>query len=333
MIIGVGSIGKRHLQSLIKLNIKANFYLIDPIFISLKKNKIDKFLGIKLIQNNIKLFCYENINDFLQQDINLDLCIISTNSDNRFLILNKIISSTHIKNILLEKFLFNKLNDYKMALKISNSKSNSIFVNQWISQSKKLRKIFNKFKNYKLDFKVTGVEWGMASNIVHFIDMVRYFKINKLEAPKIIKKNLSSSIYPAKRKGFYEVYGDLLIKYGKHNLQVSCEQGKYNLRKKTNSINIEIKVRNLKNRLIKFNMKSGRIKGSEIINGKVRNFSQEIELMSELTGNVFKNLNKNKKIYLPNLKQSIKQHLVIYRLLSQHFKKVMKTKNGICPVT
>ena len=42
---------------------------------------------------------------------------------------------------------------------------------------------------------------------------------------------------------------------------------------------------------------------------------------------------EQKKIYLPNLKQSIKQHLVIYKLLSKHFKKVMKTKNGICPVT
>ncbi len=31
MIIGVGAIGKRHLQSLIKLNGNANFYLIDPI--------------------------------------------------------------------------------------------------------------------------------------------------------------------------------------------------------------------------------------------------------------------------------------------------------------
>lgn len=333
MIIGVGAIGKRHLQSLIKLSGNANFYLIDPIFNSIKERKIESFLGVKSIRSNKKIFFYENIDDWIGKNTILDLCIIATNSDNRFSILKKILSSVIVKNIILEKFLFNKLSDYKKALKISSSKSNSIFVNQWILQSLKLRNIFDRFKNYKLDFKVTGIEWGMASNIVHFIDMVRYFKISKFNSPTIIKKNLSPVIRSAKRSGFYEVYGNLSIKYGKHNLYVNCEQGNYDVGSKPNSIDVEIRVRKYKNRFIKFNLKSGKIKGLENIDGKVRHFSKKIELMSQLTGNVFENLSKKKKIYLPNLKQSIKQHLVIYKLLSKHFKKVMKTKNGICPVT
>ena len=45
MIIGVGSIGKRHFQSLINLNGKANFYLVDPIFSKIKKSisNLNKF--------------------------------------------------------------------------------------------------------------------------------------------------------------------------------------------------------------------------------------------------------------------------------------------------
>ena len=333
MIIGVGAIGKRHLQSLIELDGKANFYLVDPIFNSIKKNKINNFLGVKSIHSSKKIFFYENINDWIGQNITLDLCIIATNSDNRFFILKKIISSVSIKNIILEKFLFNKLSDYNEALRICNSKSNSIFVNQWISQSSKLRNIFDKFKNYKLDFMVTGVEWGMACNIVHYIDMVRYFKIKNMNFPKIVKANLSPVIRPAKRNGFYEVYGDISIEYGKHSLYVSCKEGNFDVGSHPSGINIEIKAKKFKNRFIKFNLKSDMIEGLQNINGKVSHFSEKIELMSQLTGNVFESLNKNKKIYLPTLEQSIRQHLIIYKLFSKHFKKIMKTKNGICPVT
>ncbi len=302
MIIGVGAIGKRHLQSLIKLSGNANFYLIDPIFNSIKERKIESFLGVKSIRSNKKIFFYENIDDWIGKNTILDLCIIATNSDSRFSILKKISSSVLVKNIILEKFLFNKLADYKKALKISSSKSNSIFVNQWILQSLKLRNIFDRFKNYKLDFKVTGIEWGMASNIVHFIDMVRYFKISKFNSPTIIKKNLSPVIRSAKRSGFYEVYGNLSIKYGKHNLYVNCEQGNYDVGSKPNSIDVEIRVRKYKSRFIKFNLKSGKIKGLENIDGKVRHFSKKIELMSQLTGNVFENLSKKKKNLFTKLK-------------------------------
>jgi len=333
MIIGVGSIGKRHFQSLINLNGKANFYLVDPIFSKIKKNRINNFLGVKSIQSNKKIFFYENINDWKSQNIFIDLCIISTNSNKRFFILNKVISLVATKYILLEKFLFDKLKDYSKALKICNTKSKHIFVNQWISQSSNLRKIFYKFKNYKLDFKVSAIDWGMASNILHFIDMVRYFRINNSISPKIRNANLSEVIRPAKRNGFYEVYGNVSIKYGKHNLYVSCNHSKLQKDTKPKKIDIEITAIKFKNRLVKFNLKPGIIEGSESINGKVRHFSEKVELMSELTGNVFKSLNKSKKIYLPTLEQSIKQHLIIFNLFSQHFKKTIKTKNGICPIT
>lgn len=333
MIIGVGAIGRRHLQSLIKLKGKANFYLVDPIFDNIKKSKIKNFLGIKLIKPTKNFFFYKHINDWIKQRISLDLCIVATNSNIRFSIFNKIISSARIKNIILEKFLFDKLIDYNKALKINNLRSKSIFVNQWISQSLKLRKIFNNFKNYELDFKVTGTEWGMASNIIHFIDMVRYFEVKKLISPRILEANLSPKIRSAKRKGFFEVYGNLLIEYGKHKLYVGCNQGDFDIGSRPNSINIEIRVRKFKNRFVKFNLKSGRIKGLKNIDGKVIYFSEKIELMSELTRKVFESLNKNKKIYLPSLKQSIRQHLVISKLFSNHFKKVINTKKGVCPVT
>lgn len=333
MIVGVGAIGKRHFQSLIKLNGRANFYLVDPKFKKIKTNQIKDFLGVNYIHSSKKIFLYKNLNNWIEKKTVFNLCIISTNSDNRMYMLNRILSSVTVKNIILEKFLFNKLKDYRRALNISELKSNSIYVNQWISQSSNMRKIFYKFKNYNLDFKVSGTEWGMASNIVHFIDMIRFFKIRKNIFPKILKSNLDPIVYPAKRNGFFEVYGDIAVEYGKHILYASCYKGNFDLRNSSNSIDIEIKARKFKNRYIKLNLKSGRIKGMENFDRRISYFSKKIELMSELTGDIFKSLNKKKKIYLPDLKQSAKQHLIIFKLLSRHFKKVKKTKNGICPIT
>ena len=211
--------------------------------------------------------------------------------------------------------------------------TSAIFVNQWMCQSSKLRNILNKFRNFQLDFLVTGTEWGLATNILHFIDLVRFFKIKDSEKPKIIKANLSPIIRSAKRKGFYEVYGSIKIRYGQHNLITSCSEGNFATGSAPDGINIEIKARNFKNRFIKFKLKLGSIQGLENFDGNIHHFSVNIELMSQLTRNIFENLNTNKKIYLPTLKQSIEQHLVICKLFSKHFQKSMKTKSGICPVT
>tara|TARA_Y100000389_G_C17459182_1_gene520391 strand:+ start:1754 stop:2812 length:1059 start_codon:yes stop_codon:yes gene_type:complete len=333
MIIGVGSIGKRHFQSLAEFNGEANFFLVDPIFNKIKKNKIKDYLGIKSIDSSKKIFFYKNVDEWINQNVILDLCIIATNSDNRFLILKKIISRSIVKNIILEKFLFTKISDYNKALDICKVQTSSVFVNQWMCQSSKLRNILKKFRNFQLDFLVTGTEWGLASNILHFIDLVRFFKIKELVKPKIVKANLSPTIRPAKRKGFYEVYGSIKIKYGQHNLIIKCSEGNFATGSAPDGINVEIKARNFKNRFIKFKLKLGLIQGLENFDGNIHHFSVNIELMSQLTRNVFESLNTNKKIYLPTLKQSTEQHLVICKLFSKHFQKSMKIKSGICPVT
>lgn len=327
MIIGFGQIGKRHFQSLLGLKSRVNIYLVDPIF----KNK--NILEAELVKPNIKVACFEDLEDYREQKILLDLCIIATNSDKRMYLLNKIILLFNVKNIILEKFLFNKVSDYSKALKLCRDRHGFIFVNQWMCQSLVIRNILSEFKNDSLDVKVTGIEWGMGCNILHFIDLVRYFNINDEDFPKIIEQNLNPRIRQAKREGFYEIYGNLSIKYGKHNLFVECCESDFPVGSTPNGINIEIKVKNLKNKFIKFSLKSGWINGEKNINGKVTKFSKKIELISGMTRDIFRKLTLNKKIYLPNLEQSINQHIIICKIFARHFEKIMKIKIGLCPIT
>ena len=333
LIIGLGNIGTRHLQSLLKLRNETNFYLVDPFFKKKQNRKIDKLLLISKNSISHKFFFYEEIDNLKNKNILLDLCIVATNSNKRFLILKKISSFLSIKNIILEKFLFNKLSQYSKALKLYQEKPNNIFVNQWLFQSSKLRQILKKYKNYNLDFKIQGVEWGMCCNIVHFIDLVRNFKVNDDQILKITKINLKPKIRPAKRKGFYETYGDLTLKYGNHSLFVKCIENNSNLDDKRSGINISIKAKNFKKKYINFNLKSNKIVGYENLDGKIKHFNEKIELMSELTVNIFNNLRKKRYIYLPTLKQSTKQHLIIFDVFSRHFENKINIKKDICPIT
>ena len=333
MIIGVGAIGKRHLQSLIKIKGRVHLYLVDPILNFKKNNELYKFLGIGKIKSNKKIFIYKKIEDWTNKDFVLDLCIIATTSDVRFSIFNKVMNFVSTKNILLEKFLFNKINDYYKALKICSKKQITIYVNQWMRESLKLRKILSKYRSNKLDFKVSGVEWGMACNIMHFVDLVRHFKVKNSYVPYVRKANLSPMIRNARRNKFFEIYGDIEIKYGSHNLYISCTESKFATGSAPDGIDVEIKARDHKKKLIKLNLKPGLVKGVENIDGNVRYFTSKIELMSELSSKIFINLKNYRKVYLPSLNNSINQHLPICKLFSKHFEKNIKTKKGLCPVT
>ena len=329
MIIGFGSIGNRHFQSLLKIKKKLNIYLIDPKF---NRNKSD-FLDLNSISSNAKIFTYSNLDIWLKKKIILDVCIIATNSDMRFDILKKIISSTKVKNIILEKFLFNKVSDYKKAQRLFFVNPIPIFVNQWMCQSLVIRNILSKFKNDKVDIDVTGHEWGMACNIVHFIDLIRYINLDNFSKPKILNFNLSKKIRPAKRQGFFEIYGDISINYGVHNLYVNCIEDAHDVGSSPFGIDIKIKSRNYPKKIINFNLKSGWVNGEETIEGNTFKFTNKIELISDMTQEIVQKLLINKKIYLPTLQQSINQHLVISVLFAEHFKKTINTKKGLCPVT
>jgi len=189
MIIGLGNIGMRHFQSLSNLDGLANFYLVDPKFRKKNNTSADALKNRYITKGRKNIFFYKDVEDINLKEIFFDLTIIASNSDMRFFLFEKVVLFTNTKYIILEKFLFNKLIHYKKAILYCKQKKQVCFVNQWLCQSTKIRKILNKFKNHELDVTVEGTEWGMACNIVHFIDLIRYFKVDDLQTPKILSSN------------------------------------------------------------------------------------------------------------------------------------------------
>jgi predicted dehydrogenase len=135
LIIGLGKIGLNHLKAAEKFKKKIDIYVFD-------KKLTNKNFGSKKI-NLIK-----NLNN----NHSYDLVIISTNSSERFRLFLKLIKNSNGKNILFEKIVFFKIQQFLKTFKIL--KKNKI--NVWVNCLRREISIFHKIKKkIKGDFELT----------------------------------------------------------------------------------------------------------------------------------------------------------------------------------
>ena len=135
LLIGCGSIGNRHIESILNLKTKTQIFItiIEKNIKNINKKIFDfkKNFYVSIFQNEIPKESYK-----------YDLCIISTNSSDRLFILNKI-KKFKFRTIILEKLLADNLNNLiklKKIMKKMNVKN--VYVNT-------PRRYMNVFKNIK----------------------------------------------------------------------------------------------------------------------------------------------------------------------------------------
>ena len=161
LIVGYGNIGFRHAQSFIKTRDKINLYVTDPDI--KKKNLIkfkNKYLNIKYFKNINKI----NIKKF-------DLLIFSTNADIRYRTFLTAIKLFKFKFCIFEKVVFQSIKHFEHVLNIVNKKK----IKAWVNCPRRCFPIFKfikrKIGNKKIKILVSGYNWGMACNMIHFLDL------------------------------------------------------------------------------------------------------------------------------------------------------------------
>ena len=165
LIIGCGSIGIRHLEAILKLKEEKTIYVLE--------NNLDqqRIISTKFNSQNVIL-----IKDLDRIPKDFFLIIISTPSNARYSQLEDIHSKgITSKTIILEKFLFDQIEQYRPAKQILQSISNNAYVNcPWRSYDG-IRLLKNQISNLKfnnIQFNVTGCNWNMASNAIHFFRFI-----------------------------------------------------------------------------------------------------------------------------------------------------------------
>ncbi|XDD51533.1 Gfo/Idh/MocA family oxidoreductase [Leptospira sp. WS92.C1] len=204
-VVGTGQLGSRHLQSLGKLDKDTILYAVDPNPETLHTAK--KIYDQFRIDHSPELKLLTSLADLPQK---IDLAIIACSSKERLEVIKSLVSNVEkIQYLILEKVLFPNLSDYEEADKIFQSFGIQVWVNCNKRSNSTLFSDFEKLYEGEgsLKFEVSGSDWGLACNSIHFLDF--FTSLTKNRELTLNGSLLDRNIFSAKRPGYIEFSGTL----------------------------------------------------------------------------------------------------------------------------
>jgi hypothetical protein len=320
-IIGAGATGSRHLQALAHLEEDAVIHVVDPSEESRQIAK-ERFGAIdQKADQNFKLLLHSTI-DCLNGP--LDLALIATGSDVRANLIRTLIKRVKVRNMLLEKVLFQKEADYIEIQELLKKENVSAWVNCYRRDTDFFKSVKVKLDlSEKIKISVRGSLWGIGCLGVHFIDLLAFFS-GHVDF-EFRKSQLNKKLLDAKRKGFKEFTGviegvnsrgDSLIMdskdHGNQPWVMSIENGKTW-------------------------QKISEVWGSadyKYFDGKTESQCRiNIPMQSKRTHILVKQIIHENHCDLPDFNDSVTLHIPLIRVLIKHLQQTTGEKVEACPIT
>ena len=209
-VIGAGNLGSRYLQGLAQSACNLSIVVIDPNprALALAKQRLAEVKGdcqIGPVEYTLTLDAIKN---------DLDLAIVATNADVRREVLETLLTRVKVRYLVLEKVVFQCADDFRFVRNVLSEKNITAWVNcprRMISVFRDCqRKILSKYGEDipPISLSVIGNSWGLASNSIHFFDLLTF--LAGRTAVEIDISGLDQEIYQAKRRGFIELGGHLV---------------------------------------------------------------------------------------------------------------------------
>jgi len=218
-IIGAGQLGSRHLQALKNSNNSLNVFIIDPSSESLNIAN-ERYESMPGIDNNTVSYS-KSLND-INCNNKIDIVIIATAANVRANVTRDLLDKFEVKTIVFEKILFQKREDYNLISELLKSKNINSYVNCPMRMMSFYKEIQSSFKGTKFTYMVSGSQYGLVTNLIHYIDHMAF--LNQSINYTCNANFLENNIFESKRKGFYELNGTFNV-YFKNGTQgiFSCE--------------------------------------------------------------------------------------------------------------
>ena len=321
LLIGCGEIGSRHLQGLSQSNIDIDITICDPSNISISKAK-DRFNEMPINSRIKSLNYHRSINNISKK---YDLVIIATTSENRRNLIINLLNKTKIKYFIIEKVAFQCNEDFKYVLDLFNRKKIKAWVNcpnRAFDSYKKIKKIAE--NKSKLSLKVNGGNWGLGSNLIHYIDLFSF--LCSEDQIKIDTRYLDKNIYPSKRKGFVEFSGSIIAKTNKGDVLFANDDIN-----STRPVVLELCYENLRIIILESENKA------RIQQQKNEWLWEDIEFQitnqSSMTNNLLYQIIEMGYCDLASFEKSYQLHKLIINSFNQHISLIKGEKINICPIT
>lgn len=318
-IIGVGQLGSRYLQGLANTSLELSIEAVEPQAVAQSMAR-ERFDEINCGKSKALSF-HDSVDDLSS---NLDLVIISTNSDVRASIIRQLIASKKVTALVLEKILFQKISDYHDIESLLLEKN----IKVWVNHSRRLSPFYKMAKKMlygsdQINFNVIGGGWGMACNSLHFLDIFSYLtSVNEIN---ISTDNLSPEIVDAKRSGFKEVNGLLSGQLGPHNFSIQCMERSSPLSITICSDNVSFRI-DESNGIYEIALKDTGWSWS-------RNKEKIVYLQSETTKYLVEDILLHGNCNLPTYLEAREIHIPFMAALLEHMNKSSSVKYDFCPIT
>ena len=204
-IIGAGQLGSRHLQGLKVAASPLSITVVDSCQESLKVAK-ERYESVPTIGEK-KVFFTDDINALPSS---LDFAVVATGSKPRAAILKFLLNHSVVSNLILEKVLFTKLDEYDEMDSLLKEKG----VRCWVNCPRRMFGSYQIIKNSlscsePISMEYKGTPWGLCCNAMHFIDAFLY--ITGEDIYSLDTTGIEPVIIASKRNGYIEMDGTLSI--------------------------------------------------------------------------------------------------------------------------
>ncbi|NYT39226.1 Gfo/Idh/MocA family oxidoreductase [Sphingomonas sp. R-74633] len=202
-VIGAGQLGSRHLQALMKLTFPCEIWVMDPSAASLDTAR--ERASVIAQGADHKLYFTQQLTELPRA---LDYVIVATAADVRWKVLQQLLGASSVRYLLLEKVLFQDLAHYDAAQQLFASCGTSV----WVNCTRRAYPIYDRVRDFFAgrplwQMNVSGGEWGLGCNGVHFLDLYAFLGGETVNA--FSTDALDPQVIASKRSGFHEFTGTL----------------------------------------------------------------------------------------------------------------------------
>lgn len=199
VIVGAGGIGQRHAQSCGTLPVAGySLHLVDP-------NDENRARTNELLNGRDAVSWYKTVSDLPKT---IDLAIVATRADIRAAITQNLVENASARSLILEKVLFQKLDDYASTGRILRQAGAAAWVNcprrLWLSY----RQLRDELKGQDIArIGMSGADWDIGCNAIHFIDLFAFLTGS---AEVVVDEIRLGEVRPAKRSGMLHIEGEVI---------------------------------------------------------------------------------------------------------------------------
>ena len=204
-VIGAGQVGSRHLQALAAIEVPVTITVIDPSPRSLELARS----RLAEMPPNPQLGEVRFATRLEEVGKRLDLAIVATTADVRLPVLERLLTACRVRYLVLEKVVFQSDRAFVEAGRLFREHR---VAGVWVNCFRRSVDLYDQIRaalpaGDPLRLRVEGVNWGLACNAIHFLDLATFFCG---ETRYVIDTGgLGRTVLSSRRSGFSEVTGSL----------------------------------------------------------------------------------------------------------------------------